>query len=121
MAERVKQLSITALIRGQRNEEQLRPPHYEGARDLSGAEIFLPIEDWATEEVFEYLKEQKAEIPVFYQYMKAGPKCMLCTAWLKDQAGKGKYLKRFHPEVFKEYQRRMAVVRAEIRQENRYG
>lgn len=121
MAERVKHLGITALIRGQRTQEELRPPHFEGCKDLSGAEIYLPIEDWTTEEVFEYLNEQGAEIPVFYQYMKAGPKCMLCTAWLKDQQGKPEYLKKFHPKVYNEYRRRMNIIKAEINTENRYG
>jgi 3'-phosphoadenosine 5'-phosphosulfate sulfotransferase (PAPS reductase)/FAD synthetase len=121
MSQKVKELGITLLIRGQRRQEFLRAPIVEGSRDPSGAEIVLPIDDWTTGDVFAYLHEENVELPPFYRYMKAGPKCMTCTAWLKDQKGKDVYLKKYHPEVHKEYQRRMRVVREQIQLENRYG
>jgi 3'-phosphoadenosine 5'-phosphosulfate sulfotransferase (PAPS reductase)/FAD synthetase len=114
MTEKVKELGITLLIRGQRDSEFLRAPIRDDSRDPSGAEIFLPIREWSQQDVVDYLVSQDVELPVYYQYMSAGPKCLHCTAWLDDQKGKLAYLRRFHPDSAQEYSRRMMLVSVEL-------
>jgi phosphoadenosine phosphosulfate reductase len=114
MAQKVKELGITLLIRGQRRSEFLRAPILPGSKDVSGAEIWLPINDWTQEDVVNYLKGKGIDLPKYYAYMSAGPKCMHCTAWLADQKGKLPYLHRYHPKVAVEYKRRMRLIQKEL-------
>ena len=113
MTAKVKELGITLLIRGQRDDESQRAPIENGSLDPSGAEICLPIHDWTKVGVMAYLKEVGAPIPRQYQYGMASLGCMHCTAYTADSANKLLYLHDFHREAAKEYLRRMEMIRDE--------
>lgn len=116
MTQKVKELGVTIIFRGQRNSETLRAPIKEGSRDPSGAEIVLPINDWSADQVFAFLKEQGVEIPRFYEFMNASPDCMRCTAFSDDQRGKYKYLAKYHPKVAEEYALRIRLIARELQE-----
>ena len=114
MTKAVKDLGITLLFRGQRTQEILRAPIKTGSKDPSGATICLPIDDWSKEDVIHYLKQQDVELPKFYDYLEASEDCMHCTAFANDQRGKLAYLRKFHPDVATEYERRMKLIGTEL-------
>lgn len=97
MYERMKADGITLVIRGQKNDDDKKPPLRSG--DVSeGFEFLYPIEDWSVEQIFAYLEEQGAPLPRYYANgMPGGPDCMHCTAWLEHRLPQ--YLKRFHPKA----------------------
>lgn len=114
MTKAVKELGITLLFRGQRTQEILRAPIKTGATDPSGAYICLPIDSWSKQDVIDYLKQNDVELPKFYDYLEASEDCMHCTAFANDQRGKLAYLRKFHPVVATEYERRMKLIGSEL-------
>jgi len=96
MSEAVARLGATLVIRGQRNQEgrksAIRSGHIE-----NGIEYLFPIEDWSGERVREFLTEQGVELPAHYAYVDSSLDCWSCTAYLDENAGKFKYMKRFYP------------------------
>ena len=111
MYERMKADGITLIIRGQKNDDDKKPPLRSG-HVADGFEFLYPIEDWTAEQVFAYLKEHGVPLPRFYEGgMPGGPDCMHCTAWLEHKMPQ--YVKRFHPThypVLMERLNRIAVV-----------
>lgn len=110
MTQSVKHLGITLLIRGQRDSEYERAPIDRDSRDPSGAQIHLPLKSWSREQVFEYLEGEGVKLPRTYQYIKTSVDCMLCTAWIEDGRGRLDYLRKFYPEIAKEYERRILAI-----------
>jgi 3'-phosphoadenosine 5'-phosphosulfate sulfotransferase (PAPS reductase)/FAD synthetase len=118
MTRKVRDLGVDLLIRGQRREEELRAPIEEqGSMDPSGAEVILPINDWTTDQVKTFLQECGVPLPRFYETMSCSVDCMCCTAYLKDTRGKVEYLRKYHPEVGLEYERRLRVIGKELQQD----
>lgn len=107
---KARELGVDLLIRGQRDAEELRAPVVDGSHDLCGAEIVLPIKNWSEQDVMDYLRAENVEIPRFYESMHCSVDCMHCTAYVKDTRGKVGYLRKYHPEVAKEYEYRMGLV-----------
>jgi phosphoadenosine phosphosulfate reductase len=110
MTQAVKRLNVDLLIRGQRNDEELRVPIPARAKDPSGAEIFLPIQHWTARDVKSYLADEGVSLPRFYETMDCSVDCMRCTAYLKDTRGKVEYLRKYHPHVAMDYESRLARV-----------
>jgi 3'-phosphoadenosine 5'-phosphosulfate sulfotransferase (PAPS reductase)/FAD synthetase len=111
--ERMLADGITLIIRGQRNDDPLKPALRSGMVD-GGIEYLLPIEDWSARRVLDYLKAEGAPIPRFYQMLVEAPDCMTCSAWWEK--GAAKYLKRYHHEQYQEVQRRLDVIREAVGQ-----
>jgi phosphoadenosine phosphosulfate reductase len=55
-----------------------------------------------------YLREQGAPIPRFYEMLNGAPDCMTCTAWWEE--GAAAYLKRYHPAQHAENQTRLLAI-----------
>lgn len=102
---------ITLIIRGQRNDDAQKAPIRSGAVD-DGIEYLFPIEDWTQRQVMDYLREQNAPIPRFYEMLDEAPDCMTCSAWWEK--GAARYLKRYHFEEYKEVQRRLDVINSAV-------
>ncbi|MDF3073477.1 MAG: Bcep22 3 [Alphaproteobacteria bacterium] len=111
MHERMVLDGITLVIRGQKQADQLKAPVRSGAVDL-GIEYLFPIEDWSTQQVMDYLREQDAPILRFYEMLDGAPDCMTCSAYWEN--GAAKYLKRYHPEHHVEVQRRLDIINAAV-------
>lgn len=107
MHERMLADGITLIIRGQRNDDTLKPSARTGTVE-NGIEYLFPIEDWSQVQVMTYLREQNAPIPRFYELLDEAPDCMTCTAWWEK--GAAKYLKRYHYPEYQEVQRRLDTI-----------
>lgn len=111
MHERMLSDGVTLIIRGQRNDDLLKPAVRSGMVD-AGIEYLFPIEDWSANQVLAYLREQGAPIPRFYEMLDEAPDCMTCSAWWEN--GAAKYLKRYHHPEFLEVQRRLDVINVAV-------
>lgn len=105
--ERMIKDGITLIIRGQKNADKLKSTVRSG--DVhDGIEYLFPIEDWTNKQVMDYLRDEGAPIPRFYEMLNSAPDCINCTAWWDD--GANAYLKRYHHTQFLENQRRLALI-----------
>lgn len=111
MHERMIADGVTLIIRGQRNDDPLKPAIRSGMVD-AGIEYLFPIEDWSQGQVMAYLREQNAPIPRFYEMLDEAPDCMTCSAWWEK--GSAKYLKRYHYPEYQEVQRRLNVINVAV-------
>jgi 3'-phosphoadenosine 5'-phosphosulfate sulfotransferase (PAPS reductase)/FAD synthetase len=105
--ERIKADGITLLIRGTRHGDFPRLPVLSGDA-ADGVEFLYPIQEWAPEQVFAYLRSVGAPICRVYETGHQAPECARCTAW--QSVGMGAYLRRYHPELFADYRARLNVV-----------
>jgi 3'-phosphoadenosine 5'-phosphosulfate sulfotransferase (PAPS reductase)/FAD synthetase/Fe-S-cluster containining protein len=111
--DRMEDDGITLIVRGQRNEETLKGPYRSG--DVEGSLEFLyPIEDWTSQQVFDYIVEKGWEIPRYYaEGVPHSGDCLTCTAWVGD--GRARYLRKYHPEAFRRYRSKFATVAGAVR------
>ena len=108
MHQRMVEDGITLIIRGQRNSDDVKGPLRSGESDM-GVQYLFPIEDWSSEQVMTYLREQGAPIPRFYEAMETLPDCMGCTAWWSE--GRAAYLAAHHSEQHAAYQAGLDAIR----------
>lgn len=105
--ERMLADGITLIIRGQRNDEELKAPLRSGMVE-AGIEYLFPVEGWSARQVLNYLREQDAPIPRFYEMLDAAPDCLHCSAYW--ETGAAAYLKRYHHDAYQEVQRRLNTI-----------
>jgi phosphoadenosine phosphosulfate reductase len=91
------------VIRGQRNAERAKSPIRSGHKD-GGVEYLFPIEDWSSQQVRDYLKEQGAALPRHYDYVDTSLDCQHCTGYLFENAGKFEFIRQHHPALHVEVQ-----------------
>lgn len=95
----VKQLGITRVVRGQRNDETLTGPVRNG-HVYDGIEYLLPIQDWSEADVFAYLKEVGAELPPYYATgERTSRDCWSCTAYRFESRERTNNLKGEQREI----------------------
>ncbi len=107
MHERMIEDGITLIIRGQKDADRFKARVRSGEVH-DGIEYLFPIQDWTSKQVMDYLREQDAPIPRFYEVLNAAPDCMTCSAWWEE--GASKYLKRYHHAQYLENQTRLDVI-----------
>ena len=98
---------ITLIIRGQKQTDKLRPPVRSG-ESHDGIEYLFPIENWDAKQVMQFLRDEEAPIPRFYEMLESMPDCMDCSAYWED--GASKYLRRYHHAQFLENQKRLDII-----------
>ena len=79
---KVKELGITTLISGKRNDEG----HLSSCSDgqlLDGVTHIHPIEKWSSQDVLSYLSS-KMEVPEHFKLSHSSLDCYDCSAYLKD-------------------------------------
>lgn len=102
---------VTLIIRGTKSSDMRRLPVRDG--EISeGVEFFYPLQDWSTEQVFTYLRSVDAPVSRIYDYIDNGPECARCSAWWGE--GRGAYLRKFHPDLWRGYGERLRVVTAAL-------
>ncbi|WP_034473824.1 phosphoadenosine phosphosulfate reductase family protein [Caballeronia zhejiangensis] len=111
LANRMSQDGITLIVRGQKNVDTHKGPLRSGDTD-GGIQYLFPLENWTTEQVFEFLEDRGVELPLFYSTMKGAPDCMTCSAWWEE--GRAQYLSTHHPEQYVIYQQRLDVIREAV-------
>lgn len=109
--ERLRDDGCTLLIRGVKHVDMPRLPKTTG--DIQqGVELWCPILDWTNEQVFAFLMLQGVKLPRVYDYVVNSPECARCSAWWGE--GRAAYLKKYHPELWAEYDARLQLVINEI-------
>lgn len=104
---RVYDDGCTLLIRGTKQVDLPRLPATTGDKYM-GVELWCPIVDWTHEQVFAYLALRGVKLPRVYDYVVNSPECARCSAWWGE--GRRDYLKKYHPELWAEYDARLQVV-----------
>ena len=107
MHERMIEDGITLIIRGQKDADRFKATTRSGEVH-DGIEYLFPIQDWTSKQVMDYLREQDAPIPRFYEILNTAPDCMTCSAWWEE--GAAKYLKRYHHAQYLENQTRLDII-----------
>lgn len=102
---------ITLVIRGTKACDMPHLPAVSGDTSC-GYELWLPIQDWSHDDVFAYLKKVGAPICRVYENNVNAPECATCPAWWSEN--RARYLDKYHPELSKEYQRKLAIVKAQV-------
>lgn len=105
---------VTLIIRGKRADEADKTGIESGYVE-GGIEALFPIMDWTAAQVFEYLAAEGIEVPPFYEHADSSLDCMNCTAWLEHR--NGDYLRAKHPEHFAEYERRLGLIAAAVKEQ----
>jgi len=98
---------FTLLIRGTKRCDIPRLPAEPG-EIVDGVELWYPLLDWSHDHVFDYLRERNVPLPRVYDYVTNSPECARCSAWWGE--GRAAYLKKYHPEIWVEYDARLQVV-----------
>lgn len=87
MHQEMHRRGIKRIIRGQRRDEQRTGIVTNGYIDEHGIEYVLPIEDWTSERVFQYLRSVDADLPPYYaEGERTSRDCWDCTAYLDENA-----------------------------------
>lgn len=109
--EATKKLGVKYVIKGQRKSDRRKSLSSHGS-SFDGLTYLMPIEEWSDEDVFDYLKEVNADMPVGYSLgEKTGRDCWDCTAFLDENRERIANLPAHMREVV---EHRLALIRAEI-------
>lgn len=119
MQQRMIEDGITLVIRGQRSAEKHKSILESG--DVSnGIEVLFPIENWSGAEVRSYLADKPITLPANYEDMDTSLDCWNCTAYLEDNIGKRRYMKRVHPEAYAVVSEMLGLIAAETEKDMIY-
>jgi phosphoadenosine phosphosulfate reductase len=102
---------VTCVLRGKRRSEADRTG-IESGHVAEGIEIVFPLLDWSTSDVFRFLEERDVDLPATYRHASHSLDCMDCTAWWGE--GQGAYLKAAHPAMFRQYARRIWLIKRAV-------
>lgn len=105
--ERVYKDGCSLLIRGTKRVDMPRLPAEDGTV-ADGVELWYPLLNWSNDQVFAYLGERDVPLPRVYDYVTNSPECARCSAWWGE--GRSAYLKKYHPELWAQYDARLQVV-----------
>lgn len=97
MAQAMRELGATVVLRGQKAIDSPRAP-YQPGEIVEGIRYEFPLWDWSDLQVYEYLEEHDIPLPANYRHMKIGLDCWNCTAYLTESAGNLHYLREHHPD-----------------------
>lgn len=98
---KIKELGITGVIRGQRQSETHKSPITSGD-SFDGIEYFFPIEHWSESEVIDYLEKNCLNKEERFKISHSSLDCWNCTAYLNQSTDRMRYIKDKHPEKFGE-------------------
>jgi 3'-phosphoadenosine 5'-phosphosulfate sulfotransferase (PAPS reductase)/FAD synthetase len=93
---KVKQLGVTYLVSGKRNDEG----HVSSSKDgdvIDGVTHLHPIENWTRDQVLEYL-ESKMQVPEHLYFNHSSLDCYDCSAYIKDTKDVFEWSKK-HPAL----------------------
>ncbi len=116
LAQKMKELGVTTIIRGQRIAEHYKSPLRDGAV-IDGIKYEFPIQDWSDADVFAYLSREGVEIPGYYDYTGTSLDCWNCTAYLDAKLGQLKYMEQFHSEKHRIVKDNLTAIHAQITKE----
>lgn len=109
--DRASRDGCTLLIRGTKRADMRRLPAEDG-EIVAGVELYYPLLDWSNEQVRAFLALEGVKLPRIYDTVANAPECARCSAWWGE--GRAAYLKRYHPELWRDYDTRLQVIIDEI-------
>lgn len=83
MLDFVKSNNIRTIIRGQRKSENRKSPIKHG-EIIDSVRYLFPIQNWSTQQVFDFLKQENITIPDYYKEEETSHDCWDCTAYLDE-------------------------------------
>lgn len=105
--ERIVADGNTLIIRGTKLADMHTLPIRSGEVQ-DGIEYYYPLQRWSDAAVLRYLSEVGAPINRVYTVVPNSPECARCPAWWGER--RASYLKRYHPELWRDYAERLRVV-----------
>lgn len=115
LAQAMKLLGITRIIRGQRREEQYTNTAVTNGTVIDGVEYVLPLEDWTTADVEKYLRDNHLKLPEYYASEGTSHDCVHCTAYLGSYQAR---IRNLPSEARSEVTRRLKEIAVAIEQES---
>lgn len=100
----------TLVIRGQRKADKMRSPIESGHVDAFGLTYWFPIEDWSTDQVFQWMKQNGVPVPAHYAETETSLDCWSCTAYCHENLGRYRYTARNHREKWEELRARFRKI-----------
>jgi phosphoadenosine phosphosulfate reductase len=108
---RAKADLCTMVVRGTKRADMNHLPAGDG--DIAeGIELYYPVQEWTDDQVLAFLACKGVKLPRVYDYLDHGLDCARCSAWWSE--GRGAYLKRFHPALWRDYDARLQVIIDEL-------
>jgi 3'-phosphoadenosine 5'-phosphosulfate sulfotransferase (PAPS reductase)/FAD synthetase len=114
LLKKAKDLGVTELVYGQRNEESFKSTSRNGAV-IDGITRLHPIEDWTTQQVFDYL-ETKMTIPPHFRIKHSSLDCYDCTAFERDSQDRLKWTAETYPQFYEAYAGRRAAIDSALKE-----
>ena len=109
---KAKELGVTELVYGQRNQEHYKSPSRNGSI-IEGITRLHPIEDWTDAEVMAYL-ETKMDVPDHYSIKHSSLDCYDCTAFRKESDDRVEWMRERYPEFHAVYAKRIGELNAAL-------
>jgi phosphoadenosine phosphosulfate reductase len=95
--QKIQELGITCVVRGQRQSELHTNPIKSG-EVIDGIEYVFPILHWSDQDVVEYLKSKDIEITERLSMSHSSLDCWNCTAYIADSKQRFEYIKKHYPQ-----------------------
>lgn len=108
LLDRAKELGVTHLVYGQRNEELYKAPSKHGDV-VEGMTRLYPIEHWTTQQVFDYLGT-KMTVPEHYRLTRSSLDCYDCPAYRRVSQDLIAWTKERYPAFYAAYADRSNAV-----------
>jgi 3'-phosphoadenosine 5'-phosphosulfate sulfotransferase (PAPS reductase)/FAD synthetase len=108
------QLGVTHLVTGQRNEEGVKATarHQD---TVAGVVRVHPIEDWTTQQVFDFLAT-KMIVPEHFSIKHSSLDCYDCTGYEHDSSDRVQWTAQKYPEFYSEYAGRKAAINEALKE-----
>jgi phosphoadenosine phosphosulfate reductase len=111
---KAKELGVTKLVYGQRNDEAFTSPSRNGAM-VDGIERVQPLEEWTREDVLSYLST-KMDLPAHFQLTHSSLDCYDCTAFEQESQDRLEWTAKHHPEFYAHYHTRRTAIDSALRE-----
>lgn len=112
----VHAMGATLVVRGQKLADAKRSPVKSGDV-IDGIEYFFPIEAWTDEQVMTYLMDKELAQDIRFKLKASSLDCWNCTAFSGEHHDKLEYMKQNHPELHKQYMRKLHEISAVVHSE----
>lgn len=114
--QRAKEMGITTLIRGQRNDEPRKALSRNGS-EFDGITLWHPIEKWTKWQVFDFIRAELGRLPAHYHLEHTSLDCYDCTGFTRNAHDRANYTRTHHPELHREYIEKMVRVYGPMREQ----
>lgn len=119
MQNKMKEMGITLIIRGQKNSDYRTAPIKSGYVE-NGIEYLFPLEHWTHDDCFQFLKNNNIPIPSWYEWADTSLDCWDCTACLDERGKEIANMKTRYPEKWDIVRNRLMLIREESIRELNY-